>query len=736
MPIGYNTVRHRFRQFLAVARYRGLGEAIERTKSVLRRNAIKQVKISRDLSNMDSRLRLLVKYPSQKLAQRAAGDGPMSIHWVIPDFGPGGGGHMNIFRAIYWLEYYGHINTVWITSPSINYSIDSARELCLKRYLPIKARFNFINDEFNGASGDVIVATDSWSVWPVLSATQFSSRAYFVQDYESLFTASGALSAVTDYTYDQDLHFICGGPWLEQMLRLRGKTPSVFCFGVDHNIFNNRNVSRSHSSNGSDSFPPVRIAFYARAHTPRRAVELAWMAFEMLAARGVNFVVDAFGQDEPAPESRFPVVSHGVLSPDELSLLYQQSDVGVCFSTTNYSIMGQEMAATGLPVVELDGPNTRSSYAKDAVIFAKPHPEKIAEVLEALARAPQRRAEIGAKAIGAVSGLDWKTPMSLVETSLRLSTGSRGAFRHDVGTVSVVIPTLNGGEIFREVIRALANQDFPGEIEIVTIDSGSTDGTYEAASQLTNGQVIQIDKNLFNHGATRNAAISRTRGDFIALLTQDAVPDSPSWLFTLWQSLQIFPKAAGVFGPHKPHDGATKFVRNDLRQHFDRIQQYPLYLDAETPFAPELGPREQWEQNLHFFSTNNCMIRRSAWEYFKFPEVNYGEDQTWAKTIIKAGFGKVYNPQAVVRHSHDYDPDELRKFGRVESAFFKIHFGYSIVSKESASAAVAVMNANDTLFAIKNGVPEPQLRRRLLQNEARIAGRLEGLADTEVQYLK
>src|SRR5262249_22544563 len=47
-----------------------------------------------------------IRFPSRPLTTERGTFDPnaLSIHWVIPEFGAGGGGHMNIFRIVRWLE--------------------------------------------------------------------------------------------------------------------------------------------------------------------------------------------------------------------------------------------------------------------------------------------------------------------------------------------------------------------------------------------------------------------------------------------------------------------------------------------------------------------------------------------------------------------------------------------------------------------------------------------------------
>jgi hypothetical protein len=64
-----------------------------------------------------------------------------------------------------------------------------------------------------------------------------------------------------------------------------------------------------------------RIALYARRGTARRAVELALLALEHLARKGVDFCV-LFGEDLVETRARFRCTCHGVLKPEQLAALY------------------------------------------------------------------------------------------------------------------------------------------------------------------------------------------------------------------------------------------------------------------------------------------------------------------------------------------------------------------------------------------------------------------------------
>jgi len=75
---------------------------------------------------------------------------------------------------------------------------------------------------------------------------------------------------------------------------------------------------------------------------------------------------------------------------------------------------------------------------------------------------------------------------------------------------SVIIPTLNAGSGFEELLKSLSKQETSFGYEILVVDSGSTDGTAELARRY-GASVHQIRKTDFEHGMTRNLGISLQR---------------------------------------------------------------------------------------------------------------------------------------------------------------------------------------------------------------------------------
>lgn len=241
---------------------------------------------------------------------------------------------------------------------------------------------------------------------------------------------------------------------------------------------------------------------------------------------------------------------------------------------------------------------------------------------------------------------------------------------------SVIIPAKNAGEPFERVINAVIEQETGWPFEILVIDSGSTDGTVEYCRGLTGVRLHQIRPDEFGHGRTRNLGAQLTTGDFIVFITHDALPVDNSWLRNLVAAAEQAPDVAGAFGRHLPYPEADTFLQRDLGLHFDNFLNWPAVFRLDDP--ERYRKDEGYRQVLHYFSDNNACVRRSVWESIPYPNVEFAEDQIWAKAVIEAGYGKAYADNARVYHSHNYGVIELMRRSFDESnALFRL-FGYRL----------------------------------------------------------
>ena len=659
--------------------------------------------------------------PSQSFTQDQ-----LVIHWVTCDFArQGGGGNMTIFRFVRLFELFGHKQHIWLHNQVIHHSNTEAREDLIRHYQQTTAELHFVDDTFKQASGDIIIATDWESVWPVLSASLFKRRFYFVQDFEPAFFATGSTSLAAELTYYEDLDCICAGPWLKKLMQERyGRWATHFCLSADQDVY------FPMPAKVVNELP--RIAFYARTSTSRRAVELGLLALNYLADKGYKFHVDLFGSADNQTwlnQVRFNYTDHGVLSAVALGHLYRACDIGMVFSATNYSLVPQEMMACDLAVLELDGDNTRTIFPQDTIVLAQPHPRAIAEQLQTLLNDVALRLKIAAAGGQWARQFHWETTAQHVSQAIQQhlqSLGYEALPKPEQVSLkaSVVIPTLNGGKLLLQVVDAVLKQKAPWSFDLLIIDSGSTDGSIEQL-QAKGVRIHSIPKSEFSHGGTRNLGVTLSSGEYVAFLTQDALPADDNWLFSLVSTLDYEPEAAGAFGQHLPYPEASAFVKRDLSNHFKHLSQYPLYLDKNTDLKRFNTGESAWRQVLHFYSDNNSCLRRSVWQQIPYPVIEYGEDQVWADLIIKAGYKKAYAINALVFHSHDYNEQETFERSRIEANFFYQYFGYILLSGQGAYVrTLEELNTQDRLYAQLNALSEESLNKQLLLNEARLKGYL------------
>ena len=396
----------------------------------------------------------------------------LDIHWVIPDFIRGAGGHMTIFRFVELLERFGHRQTIWIQNP-----VDSAAEAKSRMqswYIPFKGKVfvNLLPDDTRQLAGDIIIATDRWTVYPVVSAPNFKERFYFIQDYEPYFYPVGENYLTTEQTYHMGLCGLCAGDWLLGKMQAIGVWAAKWDLAVDHEIYYPETLPQKDLTGDQK----IRIAFYARGYTPRRARRLGIAAFEELHKRGLRFRVIMFGETLTGESFAFDCEERGIVSPQQLASIYRESDIGVVFSTTNYSLIPLEMMACDLPVVEIDTESTRAVFRNGEVSLAIPDPRKIADAIRTLLNDTDHREEQRANGRNFVAGLSWETSVRAVEKAILSRLDERG-FRvivpeivcapivHHRPSASIFIPTFNAGPRFKAILERLTQQEAPFKYE-------------------------------------------------------------------------------------------------------------------------------------------------------------------------------------------------------------------------------------------------------------------------------
>jgi glycosyltransferase involved in cell wall biosynthesis len=230
--------------------------------------------------------------------------------------------------------------------------------------------------------------------------------------------------------------------------------------------------------------------------------------------------------------------------------------------------------------------------------------------------------------------------------------------------VSIIIPTYNGGEIFRKTLEIITSQNFSDEIDLVVIDSGSSDETVLVAES-AGAKVLRIENKEFHHSRTRNSALQLAKFEKIVYLVQDAIPVSEKWLSLLCESLDQ-KDVVSVSVRQIPHADADVFARFQVEFHGEYLGNKPHLQQVESP---ETFRNLSYDEALHTIRHDNvCSIyRRKLLECYPFPDVEFAEDMAWAHAMLLRGFKLLYDPRIVVSHSHNRPPDYRFKRSIVES---------------------------------------------------------------------
>ena len=209
--------------------------------------------------------------------------------------------------------------------------------------------------------------------------------------------------------------------------------------------------------------------------------------------------------------------------------------------------------------------------------------------------------------------------------------------------ISVVIPVKDGVDDLVRCLAGIAGQRVEEEVEVVVLDSGSTDGSPDAARRA--GAVVhEIPAAEFGHGSTRNLGVQIARGDLLVFTSQDAVAADDLWLATLVAAARSAPDVAGAYGRQLPHADARPPERFFLD-----------FLYGPEPRVQRLSEGEELTFETTLFSNVNAAIPRAVLDQFPFrDDLTMSEDQEWSRRVLRAGHALVYEPRAAVDHSHAY----------------------------------------------------------------------------------
>ena len=198
-------------------------------------------------------------------------------------------------------------------------------------------------------------------------------------------------------------------------------------------------------------------------------------------------------------------------------------------------------------------------------------------------------------------------------------------------SVSVLIPSYNSRHTILKCIEHCKNLEYPGKKEVIVIDDGSSDGSYELFSEDKSITVLRKDRNA-GKGAALNWGIKRASGDIIACVDSDTYPCS-----------DVLVNAVPKFSKHV--SAVVLFIRTvKPRNLLQKLQEIEYWVSFGF-FFKSVSEAE----SMYVIPGPMSLYRRDVFqELGGFDEHNITEDMEIALRMQKNGWKIRYCGSAVV----------------------------------------------------------------------------------------
>ena len=245
--------------------------------------------------------------------------------------------------------------------------------------------------------------------------------------------------------------------------------------------------------------------------------------------------------------------------------------------------------------------------------------------------------------------------------------------------ISVLMRSHNDAPFIRQTVEMLLCQEAGDEVEIISCDDHSTDGTAEYLESLPQIRRIAPPPGRYIPGKTLNYMVGHARGEYIVFNNADAIPQHREYLRNLVAPLKNR-EVDCVFGNQIARPDALAVVRRDYERAFG---------DGSIS--------AKWDR---FFSMVTSGLRRENLLQKPFNEmIQYSEDSEW---VNRHQANIVYVPDAIVEHSHNYTLKQVRK------RFFNEGVADAQMGRKSHTFAttlgkIAAETLRDCIYLLKHG---------------------------------
>lgn len=209
--------------------------------------------------------------------------------------------------------------------------------------------------------------------------------------------------------------------------------------------------------------------------------------------------------------------------------------------------------------------------------------------------------------------------------------------------VSVIIRTKNEERDIGKTLSILQCQKMDYNLDIIVVDSGSTDHTVEIAKRY-NAHVIKISSSMFSWGRALNIGLSAAEGEYAFLMSAHCFLIDETAL-QLALDLMKAKNIDVLYG---------KQIGDPEKNIYECAEMYIDYPDYENEL-PKNG-------RLHGISNACCLLRHDVWKENRFDEnLQSSEDAEWFLRLLKKPYNVVYTNKLILIHGHKNDAKYIYK---------------------------------------------------------------------------
>jgi len=214
---------------------------------------------------------------------------------------------------------------------------------------------------------------------------------------------------------------------------------------------------------------------------------------------------------------------------------------------------------------------------------------------------------------------------------------------------SIIIRAYNEEPYISRLLEGITHQTV-SDVEIILVDSGSTDATASIAGRY-GAKVVHIQPEEFTFGRSLNRGIAAATRDLVVIASAHVYPVFPDWLERLLKPFTD-PLVGLTYGKQRG-PASAQFSEQQI--------YYRWYPDQSVAY-----------QSHPFCNNANAAIRRAVWEQNPYDETLTGlEDLAWAKELKSRKYGVSYVAEAEVMHVHNETPRGVYNRYRREAMAFK-----------------------------------------------------------------